>query len=144
MNAIHGITVSISITCRNVKKVARFVVSQVHRDRPLQHRPDARAHGAGGLRLDVPDGREDLQHVGRVDRVPGIARLFGPARKCRNSAALRDRRLFRICARERVFEPVTFSCKRLNVEIELLMVERRGRDLDQSNEPIVIIEGKRN
>ena len=27
------------------------VVSQVHRDCPLQHRPDALAHGAGGLRL---------------------------------------------------------------------------------------------
>ena len=31
------------------------------------HGRDALTHGAGRLRLDVPDGRQDLQHVGRVD-----------------------------------------------------------------------------
>ena len=30
---------------------------------PLQHRPDSLAHGPRGLRLQVPDRREDLQHV---------------------------------------------------------------------------------
>ena len=47
--------------------VARIVVAQVQRDRPVQHRADALAHGARRLRLAVPDRCEDLQHVGRVD-----------------------------------------------------------------------------
>ena len=47
--------------------VARVVRSQLHRHGPLQHRADALAHGTGGLGLHVPDGREDLQHVGAVD-----------------------------------------------------------------------------
>ena len=34
---------------------------------PLQHGADALADLPGRRRLDVPDGREDLQHVGRVD-----------------------------------------------------------------------------
>ena len=45
----------------------RESLAQLHRDRPLQHRPEALAHRAGRLRLAVPDRREDLQHVGRVD-----------------------------------------------------------------------------
>ena len=53
--------------------IARVVVPQVHRDGPLQHRPDALAHGAGCLRLGAPDRREDLQHVGRVDFGDGPA-----------------------------------------------------------------------
>ena len=47
-----------------------------------------------------------------------------------------------VCTREHIFKTVTFSCQRLNVEIDLLMIERRGRDLDQPDEPVVIIEGK--
>ena len=53
--------------------VAGIVVSQVHCDRPLQHRPDALAYGAGRLRLHRSDRREDLQHVGRVDLGDGPA-----------------------------------------------------------------------
>ena len=44
--------------------VARIVVSRVHRDRPLQDRPDALPLGAGGLRLDVPGRGEDLDYGG--------------------------------------------------------------------------------
>ena len=44
--------------------VARVVGPQLHRHGPFQHRPDTLAHPPGGLRLLVPDGREDLQHVG--------------------------------------------------------------------------------
>ena len=47
--------------------IAGVVAAQVHRYGPLQHRADALTHGAGRLRLRVPDRREDLQHVGRVD-----------------------------------------------------------------------------
>ena len=47
--------------------IAGVVATQVHRYGPLQHRADALTHGAGRLRLRVPDRREDLQHVGRVD-----------------------------------------------------------------------------
>ena len=43
--------------------VARVVGPQLHGHGPFQHRPDALAHPPGGLRLLVPDGREDLQHV---------------------------------------------------------------------------------
>ena len=47
--------------------VAGIVVSQVHRNDPPQHAPDALVHRAGRLRLHVPGGRLDLQHVGGVD-----------------------------------------------------------------------------
>ena len=47
--------------------VTRIIHAHLHRDRPLQHRPDALAHSPSGLRLHVPDRREDLQHVGAVD-----------------------------------------------------------------------------
>ena len=47
--------------------VAGIVVPHVERDRPLQHRADPLPDLPGRRRLDVPDGREDLQHVGRVD-----------------------------------------------------------------------------
>ena len=47
--------------------VAWVVVPHVQRDGPLQHRPDALADGAGGLCLDVPNRREDFQHVRGVD-----------------------------------------------------------------------------
>ena len=53
--------------------VAGIVVAHVQGDGPLQHRTDALADGAGRLRLDVPDRREDLQHVGRVDLGDGPA-----------------------------------------------------------------------
>ena len=44
--------------------VTRVVHAQLHRHGPLQHRPDALPQPPGGLRLVVPDRREDLQHVG--------------------------------------------------------------------------------
>ena len=47
--------------------VAWVVVPHVEGDGPLQHRPDALPDRAGRLCLAVPDRREDLQHVGRVD-----------------------------------------------------------------------------
>ena len=47
--------------------IAGIVRAHVQGDGPLDHRPDALADGAGRLGLDVPDRREDLQHVGRVD-----------------------------------------------------------------------------
>ena len=49
----------------------RGVVVQVHRDGPLQHRPDALANVPGRRRLDVPDGRQGLQHVGERDERDG-------------------------------------------------------------------------
>ena len=36
----------------------------LHGDAPLQHRVDALAHSPGRVRLDVPDRRQDRQHVG--------------------------------------------------------------------------------
>ncbi len=47
--------------------VAGIVVSQVHRNDPPQHAPDALVHRAGRLCLHVPGGPLDLQHVGGVD-----------------------------------------------------------------------------
>ena len=47
--------------------VARIVRSPLHRHGPLQYRPQALTHGPRRLRLDVPDRREDLQHVRAVD-----------------------------------------------------------------------------
>ena len=47
--------------------VARVVDPELHRHRPLQHRTEALAQPPGGLRLRVPDGGEDLQHVGARD-----------------------------------------------------------------------------
>ena len=47
--------------------VTPVVVPHVQGDGPLQHRADALADGAGRLRLDVPNRREDVQYVGRVD-----------------------------------------------------------------------------
>ena len=44
--------------------VAGVVGPPLHRHGPLQHRPDALAHAPRGLCLVVPDGGEDLQHVG--------------------------------------------------------------------------------
>ena len=44
--------------------VARVVGPQLHGHGPFQHRSDTLAHPPGGLRLLVPDGREDLQNVG--------------------------------------------------------------------------------
>ena len=45
----------------------RVVGPVLHRDRPLDHRPDALAQSPGSLHLDVPQGGEDGQHVGAVD-----------------------------------------------------------------------------
>lgn len=47
--------------------IARIVVSILNGDGPLQHRADALAHGARRYRLDVPDWREDFQHIGARD-----------------------------------------------------------------------------
>ena len=44
--------------------VARVVGPQLHGHGPFQHRTDTLPHPTGRLRLLVPDGREDLQHVG--------------------------------------------------------------------------------
>ena len=41
--------------------------SQVHRNGPPQQGPDALVHRAGRLRLHVPSGRLDSQHIGGVD-----------------------------------------------------------------------------
>ena len=41
--------------------------SQVHRNGPPQQGPDALVHRAGRLRLHVPSGRLDPQHIGGVD-----------------------------------------------------------------------------
>ena len=51
----------------NSTKDARVVGSKLHRDGPLQDGADALAQGPRGLRLDVRDRREDLQHVGGID-----------------------------------------------------------------------------
>ena len=53
--------------------IAWVVVPHVEGDGPLQHRADALADLPGRRRLDVPDRREDLQHVGRVDLGDGPA-----------------------------------------------------------------------
>ena len=50
-----------------VDPVARVVDPELHRHRPLQHRADALPQPPGGVRLRVPDGSEDLQHVGASD-----------------------------------------------------------------------------
>ena len=47
--------------------VARIIALPLQRHGPLQHRPHTLTYGPGRLRLDVPDRREDLQHVGAVD-----------------------------------------------------------------------------
>ena len=47
--------------------VARIVATHLHRHGPLQYPADALAHGPGGLHPHVPDGREDLKHVGTVN-----------------------------------------------------------------------------
>ena len=47
--------------------VAGVVNAQLHRYGPFQDRLQAQAHPPGGLRLPVPDGREDLEHVGAGD-----------------------------------------------------------------------------
>ena len=57
--------------------VARVVVPQVHGDAPLQHRADALADFPGRRRLDVSDGQQDLQHVGRVDLGDGRLPMRG-------------------------------------------------------------------
>ena len=44
--------------------VARVVRSPILGDGPFQHRADAQMNGPGRRPLRVPDGREDLQHVG--------------------------------------------------------------------------------
>ena len=44
--------------------VAGVVAAVLHRHGPLQHRPEALAHAPRGLRLVVPEGGEDRQHVG--------------------------------------------------------------------------------
>ena len=44
--------------------VARVIRTMLQRDGPLQHGADALAQPPRGLRLAVPDGLEDLQHVG--------------------------------------------------------------------------------
>ena len=44
--------------------VARVVRSPVHGDGPFEHRVDAVTNDPGRRRLRVPDGAEDLQHVG--------------------------------------------------------------------------------
>ena len=57
--------------------VAGIVGAVVHRNRPIHHGADALAHAPGRMRLHVPDGREDLQHVGARDlrdRTPSDAR----------------------------------------------------------------------
>ena len=53
--------------------VAWVVGAHVEGDRPLQHRADALPDLPGRRRLGVPDRREDLQHVGRVDLGDGSA-----------------------------------------------------------------------
>ena len=50
-----------------VDPVTGVVDPELHRHRPLQHRADALPQPPGGVRLRVPDGREDLQHVGASD-----------------------------------------------------------------------------
>ena len=47
--------------------VARIVRPKLHGHGPFQDGPDSLAHGPGRLRLHVPYGREDLQHVRAVD-----------------------------------------------------------------------------
>ena len=47
--------------------VAGVVDPELHRHGPFQDRAQTLAHPPGGLRLPVPDGREDLEHVGARD-----------------------------------------------------------------------------
>ncbi len=47
--------------------ITRVVVSHVQGEAPLQHRADTLANLPGRRRHDVPDRRQDLQNVGRVD-----------------------------------------------------------------------------
>ena len=50
--------------------IARVVDPELHRHRPRQHHADALPQPPGGLCLRVPDGSEDLQHVGASDLRP--------------------------------------------------------------------------
>ena len=57
--------------------VAGVISPELHGDGSLQHGTDALAHEPGGLRLPMPDGREDFQHVdaGHLgNRAPANAR----------------------------------------------------------------------
>ena len=47
--------------------VGRVVDPQLHRHGPFQHRANALTEPSGRLRLRVPDGSEDLQHIGARD-----------------------------------------------------------------------------
>ena len=47
--------------------VARVVDPKLHRHGPFQHRANALTEPSGRLRLRVPDGSEDLQHIGASD-----------------------------------------------------------------------------
>ena len=63
-HVLHGVMLG---TQDRADPVARVVDPELHRHRPLQHRMDALPQPPGGVRLRVPDGSEDLQHVGARD-----------------------------------------------------------------------------
>ena len=47
--------------------VTWVVDAKLHRHRPFQHRVDALVDEPGCGRLQMPDGREDVQNIGAVD-----------------------------------------------------------------------------
>ena len=63
-HVLHDVTLG---TQDRVDPVTGVVDPELHRHRPLQHRADALPQPPGGVRLRVPDGSEDLQHIGASD-----------------------------------------------------------------------------
>ena len=63
-HVLHDVTLG---TQDRVDPVAGVVDPELHRHRPLQHRADALPQPPGGVSLRVPDGSEDLKHVGASD-----------------------------------------------------------------------------
>ena len=63
-HVLHDVTLG---TQDRVDPVTGVVDPELHRHRPLQYRADALPQPPGGVRLRVPDGSEDLQHVGARD-----------------------------------------------------------------------------
>ena len=101
-----------------------------------ENRPEAADYGRSN-----PRNQRRIEFCGATTslRCSSVASGWRPYRNIRRQPSLS----FHILTRERVLEPVALLRERLDIEIKLLIVKGRDRNLDETNESVVLVKCER-